>query len=211
MELETDVLDELNDGSTAQGKRRLRAPHRSAKARKTVLSFEGAKTDTTEASFLVGSLDGAQRMLHRCALLAVEWTGGSCTCALAARHIEDSVSLALRCLDYYGLIDEATNMPDAETIRLRLMCLGDRIVSALGGKLEAQDTLAGLLFVSLIVLLKTWSDYGIHLILFQWKKSDVNSVADQELRYLTAIRFKTHISYRNVFDFSTRLRLLSMS
>lgn len=123
--------------------------------------------------------------------------------------VEETVLLGLRCLDYYGYIDENTNMPDAETLRLRLLCLGDRFVAAVGGRLSPADSLADLLFVALIVLLKSWSDYGIHLILFEWKSKRVAQVAELERRYLAAIHFKSHISHRNIFDFATRLRLLS--
>ncbi len=213
MELETDAIEENFATVAPKGKRKVRFVHRSSKARKTVLSFvEPTKTDTTEGSLLSNNNSPKvvkDKMLFRGGRLVEEWTAGRCSAEMAVPLIEDTVSLGLKCLDYYGYIDEDTQMPDAETLRLRLLCLSDRFVAGLGGTLAPTDSLSDLLFVALIVLLKTWSDYGIHLILFEWKSLNVATVAEQELRYLTAVRFKTHISHRNIFDFATRLRLLS--
>jgi hypothetical protein len=211
MELETDAIIDDYD---VKGKRKLRSVHRKSKARKTILSFqekEPTKTETTESAAVPPSnksSDVSERIIHRGARLVSEWTVGRCPPDRAIQTIEETVSLGLRCLDYYGYIDEKTNMPDAETVRLRLLCLGDRFVAAMGGVLGPTQSLSGMLFVALIVLLKSWSDYGIHLKLFEWKSMNIASVAELELQYLTAIKFKTHISHRNVFDFTTRLRLL---
>jgi hypothetical protein len=118
--------------------------------------------------------------------------------------VEAQVTRLLQNIDSYGFINASSSASQEQT-RMRLMCLADRFVASIGGVLK-EDDFSNLLIVVSLVLTKLWCDHSLHMPLLQGH--DIAHVAQLERHYLRASKFRIHISTRNLYDFSVRLRIL---
>ncbi len=217
MELDTDVIDEDFDAPPAP---RTRRTVKRTLARKPRLILEReeqhssppspqqphAKRQATETSEATASLPATpEKKLTRYGRMASDWVGGKISPPAAAMCVDAAVSLLQVCLNYYGLASTTDAHPQ-ETIRMRVLCLTDRYVTAAGGLLPETTELREVLLVTSLLLMKMWTDQSCHLKLLEWRKADVPRIAALERRFLETINFKTHLSHANIYDFSTRLR-----
>jgi hypothetical protein len=216
MELDTDVLDEELDAAPPLKTRRI--TRRAAPARRPRLvlaSGEGQEKKTATRGGLVPDTSEATSSWHtqrdnraatRFGKLASSWTEGKESPETAGERVEATVSLMHMVLSYYGFSLDASDQNPSETIRVRLLCMCDRIALALGGSFGAGVQLAEALLTASVILLKMWTDQSCHLKLLEWRRADVPRVAHLERIFLSAISFKTHLSHANIYDFASRLR-----
>jgi hypothetical protein len=112
----------------------------------------------------------------------------------------------VECLERANLIESNENV--IFDIKIRILCLSDRLISALGGVVPAGD-ISQILTIAAILLVKMWGDYS-DTFSYILEKSTLTreKMAQLEQQYLKALKFKIHISQRNIYDFNTRIKLL---
>lgn len=175
---------------------------RTRKAKRLALEVSENALDTTS-----GWSETRDSGSHRSYVnLVKEWVGKGAQENLAM-IVRKRIAQMLRCIDYYGYMDPEADQAGVREAEMRLMCLGDRIVTALGGAIDLKE-LDGLLFVTSVMLIKMWCDYSCHLIMFEWENCNVLRMARLERKYLTALNFRLHISQRHLYDFGARLEAL---